>query len=55
MKSIYIKIKESANLDLSIDDDFRAIMDKYKGDIEFIEYHLSDDEEEDCNYIDYLE
>lgn len=58
MKYIYIAIKEEANLDLSIEKDFRAIMDKYRGNIEFIEYHLSADEEEydpRKNLVDYLE
>lgn len=56
-KYIYISIKESSNLDLSIMKDFRPIIEKYQSDIDFIEYHLSDDEEfdEKRNLIDYLE
>lgn len=53
MKYIFIKIKESANLNLSIDDELKSLIEKYKSDIDFIEYHSSDDEEQ--NYIDYLE
>lgn len=54
-KYIHISIKESANLDLSIMEEFRAIIDKLKSDIEFIEYHLSDKFDEKRCLIDYLE
>lgn len=45
MKSIYISIKESANLDLSIRDDLKSFIEKYRNEIDFIEYHLSNDDE----------
>lgn len=56
-KYIYISIKESSNLNLSIMKDFQSIIDKYKDDIDFIEYHLSNDEEkrEEYNLVDYPE
>lgn len=56
-KYIYISIKESSNLNLSIMKDFQSIIDKYKGDIDFVEYHLSNDEEkrEEYNLVDYPE
>lgn len=50
---IYIAINEGANLDLSIMKDFQSIIEKYRSDIDFIEYNLGDDEER--KYIDYLE
>lgn len=55
MKYIHIAIKESSNLNLSIiEKEFKSIIEKYQSDIDFVEYHLADDEEEQ-NYIDYLE
>lgn len=56
MKSIYIKIKESANLNLSIIDDFKSIIEKYQNEIDFIEYHLNDKiDEPEYNLIQYLD
>lgn len=51
---IYIAIKESSNLDLSIiEKEFKSLIEKYRSDIEFIEYNLGEGEEQ--KYIDYLE
>ena len=44
-KYIYISLNEAANLDLSIQDDLKAFIEKYRLDIDFIEYHLSNDDE----------
>lgn len=56
MKSIYIKIKENANLNLSIIDDFKSIIEKYQNEIDFIEYHLNDNiDDEEYNLIQYLD
>ena len=52
-KYIYISFNKAANLDLSIQDDLKAFIEKYRANIDFIEYHHNDDEEQ--NYIDYLE
>lgn len=54
-KYIYISIKESSNLDLSIMKDFKPIIEKYQSDIDFIEYHLKDEFDEKYNLVDYLE
>lgn len=44
-KYIYLSITPSANLDLSIREDLKSFIEKYRSDIEFIEYHLSNDDE----------
>lgn len=44
-KYIYLSINPSANLDLSIRDDLKSFIEKYRNEIEFIEYHLSNDDE----------
>lgn len=54
-KYIYISIKDGANLDLSIREDFEALIEKYQSDIEFIEYHLSGEFDEKRCLIEYLE
>ena len=43
-KYIYLSITPSANLDLSIREDLKSFIEKYRNDIEFIEYHLSNDD-----------
>lgn len=43
-KYIYLSINPSANLDLSIREDLKSFIEKYRNDIEFIEYHLSNDD-----------
>ena len=55
MKEIYISINQSANLDLSIIiDDLKSFIEKYLSDIDFIEYHLSDDiDDPKSNLIEY--
>lgn len=54
MKEIYISINQSANLNLSIIDDLKSFIEKYRNDIEFIEYHLSDDiDDPEYNLIEY--
>ena len=55
MKEIYISINQSANLDLSIiREDLKSFIEKYKSDIDFIEYHLSDDiDDPKYNLIEY--
>lgn len=50
-KYIYISINEAANLDLSIIADFKPIIEKYRADIDFIEYHLIDEGE--YNLVEY--
>ena len=55
MKEIYISINQSANLDLSIImNDLKSFIEKYQSDIDFIEYHLSDDiDDPESNLIEY--
>ena len=54
MKSIYINLKESANLNLSIIDDLKSFIEKYRNEIDFIEYHLSDDiDDPEYNLVEY--
>lgn len=45
-KYIYLSITPSANLDLSIRNDLASFIEKYRNDIEFIEYHLSNETDE---------
>ena len=50
-KYIYLSINPSANLDLSIRDELKSFIEKYRNDIEFIEYHLIDEGE--YNLVEY--
>jgi len=50
-KYIYISIKPSADLHLSIREDMKSFIEKYRADIEFVEYHLID--EGRYNLVDY--
>lgn len=52
-KYIYLSINPSANLDLSIREDLKSFIEKYKSEIEFIEYHLSNDELIGDNLVEY--
>lgn len=50
-KYIYLSINPSANLDLSIRDDLKSFIEKYKSQLDFIEYHLIDEGE--YNLVEY--
>ena len=50
-KYIYLSINPSANLDLSIRDDLKSFIEKYKSELDFIEYHLIDEGE--YNLVEY--
>lgn len=50
-KYIHLSINPSANLDLSIRDDLKSFIEKYRSNIDFIEYHLIDEGE--YNLVDY--
>lgn len=50
-KYIYLSINPSANLDLSVREELKSFIEKYRNDIEFIEYHLIDEGE--YNLVEY--